>query len=71
MAFRGLFPENSHFLNTGMTIRTLFDASLGQHDFTIFDDEPIPAVGVALLFIFICLTMVILLNLVIARMTVS
>ena len=74
IAFHGLFHDLDNFRTIEMTIRTMFDASLGQHDFSIYDDNSnssLHYVGIVLYFVFITLTMVVLINLVIARMAVS
>ena len=96
IACHGLFQDTYNYSTIELTIRYLFDAALGQHDFTIFDsqniqqsttfsvgnfsltnstsvtnDYPLHYVGVILYFVYITFTMVVLINLVIARMAVS
>ena len=71
IAFRGIFPYVDRFSSLEKTILVLFDAALGQHDFTIFEDEPLHEFGIVLFFVYIAITMVVLLNLVIATFSVS
>ena len=73
IAFHGLFHDLYNFHTIEMTFRTLFDAALGQHDFSIFDNNSndwLHHAGITLYFLFITFTMGVLINLVIARMAV-
>jgi len=73
IAFHGLFHDLYNFHNIEMTARTMFDALLGQHDFSIYDNNSnnsLHYVGIVLYFVYITLTMVVLINLIIARMAV-
>eukprot|EP01041_Mallomonas_annulata_P003677 gene3677-7318_t len=79
IAFHGLFGDmqlsNSNstysFETVAQTSRVLFDAFLGQHDMTMFDDTPYKYTGIVLLYVYIVMTMVIMLNLIIARFTAT
>jgi len=75
LAFHGLFrtaPNHDGvykfdtFLNT---LIVLFDATLGQHDFTMFDDDPYYNTGIILFFLYIIITVVGLMSVVIAAFT--
>lgn len=73
IAFHGLFKYavsndgTRPFENFEDTFLVLFDAALGQHDLTIFQNAPYHGLGVFLFILYISMTMVVLLNLVIAN----
>lgn len=89
IALHGIFPDikEKTFSNVGQTFLTLFDAALGQHNFSVFDREDdnnilntsLPSdsfkdwfkqfVGASLMVSYIVLVMIVLLNLIVARMT--
>ena len=75
IALRSFFSDVDQFGTVESTFTVLFDAALGQHNFTIFDSgtssQPYRSLGVALFIIYILLMQVVLLNMIIAQMTVS
>lgn len=80
IAFHSLFKYESvknadsddmKFVTPASTFLTLFDAALGEHSFEIFDRSPHRGYGVFLMVVFIALVMIVLLNLVIARMSAT
>lgn len=70
IALHGMFPEKS-FGSVGLTFLTLFDAALGQHEFEVFDgqDPFVQFVGSSLMVLYIVFVMIVLLNLIVARMS--
>ena len=76
ISFHGLFKhamtddETRTFETLEQTMKVLFDAALGQHDFTMFQNEPYQYWGEILFAVYITITMVVLLNLVIATFSV-
>jgi hypothetical protein len=70
IAFGSLFPrlETANFNTIPQTFLTLFDAALGDHDFSIFNGSKI---GISLMVLYTVLVMIVLLNLVIARMSAT
>jgi len=74
ICFRGLFPSMSQFSNFYETALTLFNAALGNFDLTTFSANTATSykfVGVALMVMYVLGTDILLINLIIARMTVS
>jgi len=74
VSLRGLFPEIHAFSSFDSTCLVLFDAALGLHEWKMFDEEPVSPfrpVGILLQFVYVSVTMILLLNLIIARMAVS
>ena len=77
VAFHGMFKYavsddgSRTFESFEQTILVLFDASLGQHDFTMFKNEPYHYLGEILFILYMMMTMIVLLNLVIATFSVS
>jgi len=72
IAFYGLFhKEVTQFSTVPYTVRTLLDAALGQHEFDIFSKKKNEFVGSMLFAIYILFSMLILMNLIIAKMSVS
>ena len=71
VVLHGLFQDLPNFKDYEHTLRALFDAAVGQHDFTEFDYGPNHYLGIFIMGTYITLTMVVLINLVIARMAVS
>jgi hypothetical protein len=74
IAFYSLFPhsEQRSFSSLSQTFLTLFDAALGNHDFGEFSENKLhEAMGITLMVLYITLVMIVLLNLVIARMSAT
>ena len=76
MSFYGLYAEMSKDLGDGLfnnfrnTCFTLFNAALGQFDLSIFNGYAHQEVAISLYILYTTISMIILLNLVIARMAV-
>jgi len=70
IAFHSLFRDLDGFRSTGATVLTLFDAALGGHEFQPFRGHTYEDVGVAVMIVYVVFVVIILLNLIIARMTV-
>lgn len=79
IAFFSLAPEagvlggqsTHNFSNSLQSFLTLYDATLGQHDFGIFSGADHETVAIGLMVLYIALAMIILLNLVVARMSAT
>eukprot|EP01041_Mallomonas_annulata_P011548 gene11548-biopygen5616 len=77
IAFHGMFAytpsadDTRNFHTVEGTVYTLFDAALGQHDFGLFANDDYHIWGSVLYFVYITMTLVILLNLVIATFSAT
>lgn len=72
IAFHSLFPTLDGFQSASATFLTLFDAALGNHDFSLFAAESAhETIGIVLMMVYTILVMIVLLNLIIARMSAT
>lgn len=73
IAFHSLFPRLDAFNSWHSTSLTLFDAALGNHDFNQFssDGTDHQSIGIILMMVYTILVMIVLLNLIIARMSAT
>ena len=69
IAFHSLFPDIESYRSSGATVLTLFDAALGGHEFQSFQGHKYQDVGIAVMIVYVAFVVIILLNLVIARMS--
>ena len=69
IAFHSLFPDIESYSSSGATVLTLFDAALGGHEFQSFQGHKYQDVGIAVMIVYVAFVVIILLNLVIARMS--
>jgi hypothetical protein len=69
IAFHSLFPDLEGFKTSGATVLTLFDAALGGHEFGPFQGHKYQQLGTAAMAVYIVFAVIILLNLIIARMS--
>ena len=69
IAFHSLFPDLEGFKTSGATVLTLFDAALGVHEFQPFQGHKYQDLGTAAMTVYIVFAVIILLNLIIARMS--
>lgn len=70
MALYSIFHGADGFTTKGGALLTLFDATLGNYDFTEFGVHPdLSGVGVAILILFVTLNAILLLNMLIATMS--
>ena len=70
VTFLGLYHGSSGFKNTGQIFLTLFDASLNSFSFEdLLYDQEYGVLGTSILVVYLCLSSVLLLNLLIARMS--
>lgn len=68
LCYMGLFPEIYNFSQSSLTAFSMFDFAVGNFNQTIFDDSPYEHVGKILTVIFVVITLIIIFNLLIARM---
>ena len=71
VAMMGLFPEAEQFDRSSMTFFTMFDFGMGSYDTTIFNDSPYKNLGKLLTMIYVVFTLIVIFNLLIARMSDS
>jgi hypothetical protein len=72
IAFHSLFPSLDKFSSWYATSLTLFDAALGNHDFDAFGESTQhQSIGIVLMMVYTILVMIVLLNLIIARMSAT
>lgn len=69
IALHGMFPNLDEFSSVARTFLALFDAALGQHTFGIFENKEYQFIGEILMASYIVLVMIVLINLIIARMS--
>ena len=69
IAFHSLFPDIESFNSPGATVLTLFDAALGGHEFQSFQGHKYQDVGIVAMSLYIVFAVIILMNLIIARMS--
>lgn len=69
IVFSGFFREIPEFSSLWNTVQTLFSASVGNFDLSVFDQGYFRNFGQFLLIVFVIWSLILLLNLVIARMT--
>jgi hypothetical protein len=72
IAFHSLFPKTESYESASRVAITLFSASLGGFEFGDFSDQTdsFKFAGNVLLFCFVTMSMLVLVNLVVARMSV-
>jgi hypothetical protein len=68
IAFHSLFPDTDAFRGPGATFLTLFSAALGGHEFETYNGHKYQNLGVATMALYVTFVMIILLNLIIARL---
>ena len=70
IAFHSLFPDKPEFADFSSTVRTLFIAALGEHDFLKkeFQNHAFETVGLLTMTLYVTFLGIILLNLIIAKM---
>jgi hypothetical protein len=72
IAFHSLFPSLEAYNSWRTTSLTLFDAALGNHDFDAFgQSNDHQSIGIVLMMVYTILVMIVLLNLIIARMSAT
>jgi hypothetical protein len=69
IAFHSLFPDTEAFSGPAATFLTLFNAALGSHEFEVYTGHKYQNLGIATMALYVTFVMIILLNLIIARMS--
>jgi hypothetical protein len=68
ICFMGLFPEIDQFSTSSLTFFTMFDYGMGGYDQLVYDNSPYKNVGKLLTMIYVVFTLIVIFNLLIARM---